>query len=135
MVKSMKIYKLEDLEVWKEAMVLAKIIYELVKKFPIDERYNLSKHMKENARGVPANIGEGFGRYFYKENLRFYGISRGCLGEQLSDLHLAHQLSYITNDEFNKSVFQLEIVSKMLNGLINSCASSYNQSNNSNLSN
>jgi len=115
------INKLEDLEVWQEAKALGKMIYVLVEKFPKCEEYNLKKHLKENARGLPANIAEGFYRYFKKERLHFYGIAKGCLGEIKSDLHLSYELGYCGKDNILEDYFnQMTKVEKMLNSFIGS---------------
>lgn len=71
----MTIQKLEDLKVWQEARILMKIIYEITKTFPSEEKYNLTKHLKECARNVPGNIAEGCGRYHFQESIQFYRIA------------------------------------------------------------
>jgi len=104
------ITQLEDLDVWKEAKVLAKMIYILTDSLPKSEEYNLKKHLKENARGLPANIAEGFYRYFKKERLHFYSIAKGCLGEIKNDLYLCNDLSYIESDILEKNRGQINKV-------------------------
>lgn len=114
------IKNIEDLEVWREALELGKIVYELAEKLPKSEEYNLKRHLKENARGFPANISEGFYRYFLKEKLRFYGIARGCLGEIKSDIYFASQ-SYpeIIREELLKvCLSKIGKVGKKLNAFI-----------------
>ena len=114
------IKNIEDLEVWQEALELGKIIYELAEQLPKSEEYNLKRHLKENARGFPANISEGFYRYFLKEKLRFYGIARGCLGEIKSDVYFASQ-SYpeIIKEELSKvCLSKINKVGKKLNAFI-----------------
>jgi four helix bundle protein len=118
----MTINKLEDLEVWKEARLLCKWIYILTNKYPKQEDFNLKKHLRESARGVPANIAEGYGRYFYKENLRFYGISRGCLNEVKNDLYISQDVGYIKIEIFEKFYNQENKVEMKLNGLISNVA-------------
>lgn len=115
------ITQLEDLEVWQESKVLAKMIYRLTDKLPNSEEYNLKRHLKENARGLPANIAEGFHRYFKKERLHFYSIAKGCLGEIKSDLYLCNDLSYI---EITNEFEQVNKVERMLNGFIRSTSKS-----------
>ena len=120
------ITRLEDLEVWKEARVLAKMVYILTDSLPKSEEYNLKKHLKENARGLPANIAEGFYRYFKKERLHFYSIAKGCLGEIKNDLYLCNDLGYIESDILEKNRGQINKVERMLNSFIR-CTSKSNQ--------
>lgn len=115
----MTIKRLEDLEAWQEARLLCKWIYKLTEHYPRQEEYNLKKHLRESARGTASNIGEGFGRYFFKENLRFYGIAKGCLGEVKSDLYISYDVGYIKEEILQKYIKQAEKVEAKINGLIN----------------
>ncbi len=113
------ITQLEDLQVWQEARFLAKMIYSFTSDLPKSEEYNLKRHLKENARGLPANIAEGFYRYFKKERLHFYGIAKGCLGEIKNDICLCTDFEYIKEEtNFKKYLEQINKVERMLNSFI-----------------
>lgn len=114
----MAIKKLEDLLVWQEARKLRKMIYEMVKNFPPEEKFNIAKHLKECGRNVPGNIAEGFGRFHYQESMQFYRIARGSLNEIKSDTYCSLDEGYINEEKFHEVVKQVELISKMLNGLI-----------------
>lgn len=114
----MKITRLEDLEVWQEARKLANMVYEATENFPQEEKYNLKKHLRECARSVMANIGEGFGRFHYQESIQFYRISRGSLGEIRSDIYLSLDRKYLSDEKLELIAVQNEIVWKRLNRLI-----------------
>lgn len=116
----MKIEKLEDLNAWVEARKLASMIFEAVRKIPPEERYGVKKHMLENARGVPANIAEGFGRFYYQESIQFYRVARGCLEEQRNDIYICLDRGYFDDDLVQKLFHQVEVVKKLINGLIGS---------------
>jgi four helix bundle protein len=118
----MTIKDFRDLKVWQEAMKLMQGVYIIVKNFPVEEKYNLVKHLMESSRGVCANIAEGFGRYHFKEKLQFYGIARGCLYEVLSDIESAHKFNYINFEMYKRFIGQINLVGKMLNYLISSTA-------------
>lgn len=116
------IEKIEDLDAWREARILAKSIYQAVKDLPKSEQYNLSKHMKECARSVPANIAEGFGRYNYQESMQFYRIARGSLNELKSDCYLSLDNGFIARENIIKAIDQIAKTNQVLNGLIRSTA-------------
>ena len=46
----------KDLEVWKEAMALAKGIYELTKDFPKEETYGLVSQIRRAAVSIPCPV-------------------------------------------------------------------------------
>lgn len=114
----MAVNKLEDLKVWQEARILCQNIYSLVNKFPSEEKFNLAKHLKENARGTPSNIAEGFYRFHFQESIHFYLIARGCLGEMKSDLYLSFDQKFINKEEFNSLLRKIENIFIILNSLI-----------------
>jgi four helix bundle protein len=112
------IKRLEHLEVWQEVKKLCIGIYIITKTFPPEEKYNIVKHLRESGRGVMGNIGEGFGRYFYKESMWFYDVARGCINEVKSDIILSHDLAYINKKIFYKFIKQIDLVDNKIGGLI-----------------
>ncbi len=108
-----------NLDVWKEARALVKMIYETVASFPKEEIYGLQSQIKRSAISIPSNIAEGCGRNHSKEMLQFLYIARGSAYELETQLYLSSDLSFINNDELNTLLIQLESVRKRLNGLIN----------------
>jgi len=112
------IRRLEDLEAWQEARKLCKGVYHITNFYPNNEKYNLIKHLKESTRGVMGNIAEGFGRYFYKESMRFYDIAAGCLEEVRSDIYLSFDAKYISNEFCEKFIKQIDLVNSKIGGLI-----------------
>jgi len=62
----------KDLKVWKEAMALAKGIYELTKDFPREETYGLVSQIRRAAVSIPSNLTEGAARNSNKE--RYYPL-------------------------------------------------------------
>lgn len=116
----MAIQKLEELKVWQEARKLRKMINEMTKSFPQEEKYNLTRHLKECARNVPGNLAEGFGRFHFQESIQFYRIARGSLNEVKSDTYCAFDSDYINEEKLEEIINQIEFVAKMLNSLITS---------------
>ena len=53
----------KDLEVWKESMSLAKLVYSLTSHFSKDEIYGISAQMRRCSVSIPSNIAEGAARY------------------------------------------------------------------------
>lgn len=72
--------------------------------------------MRRAAVSVASNIAEGFKRKSDKVSLNFYNISDGSIEEVKYQLLLSKDLSYITEDDYFKSLSLCEKVSKMLHG-------------------
>ncbi len=115
-----KIQRLEDINAWKEARKLAKIVNEIVSKLPKHEQYGIGKHLLENGRNVPGNIAEGFGRFYYKDSVQFYRVAKGSLNEIKSDVYICFDRGYIEKRLLKKAIGQTEIADKLVNGLIGS---------------
>ena len=69
---------IETLKVWQKAMDLAVKVYrEIIPLLPVEEKYALASQLRRSAQSIPANIAEGYGRYYYQDNIRFCYIARG----------------------------------------------------------
>ena len=56
----------EDLAIFKLAFDTAMIIFEVSKKFPVEERYSLTDQMRRSSRSVCANLAEAWRKRRYK---------------------------------------------------------------------
>ena len=111
-------YKLSELESWKSARELRKMISNLANQFPKDEKFRLKDQIIRSSRSVPANIAEGFGRYHYQENIQFCRMARGSLYETQEHLICALDEGFIDEKKFNKFNDHLLHCLKILNGYI-----------------
>jgi len=110
---------LERLKCWAKAREFAVEIYnEVIPELPFDEKYNLASQMKRAALSIPANIAEGYGRYYYQANIQFCYNARGSLEELISHLILAHDLRFITDELFVKMTSSGNNLIILLNGYI-----------------
>jgi len=114
------IKKLEDLISWKEAVKLLKMSYRILSKLPEEERYNLKKHIMACSRNIPANIAEGFGRYYSRDSIQFYRIAIGSLNELKSDMYATQELGYI-KPELTKTICEkIDSCLNLVYGLVRS---------------
>jgi four helix bundle protein len=67
----------KDLDAWKQAIELAKAVYELTTSFPTSEIYGLISQMRRSAISVASNIAEGAARGSDKEFMHFLYITLG----------------------------------------------------------
>src|SRR6056297_1699724 len=109
----------EDLEVWRQARKIQRIVRQITKRFPKIEQYRLEDQMIRESRSVARNIAEGYGRYHYQENIHFCRISRGSLSEVLNDSITALDENYITQNELDDLRREIKINNRLLNGYIN----------------
>lgn len=86
----MNLRTFEDLEVWKKGRDVRLFVQDVVKKFPAEEKFALSLQIRKSSRSITNNIAEGYGRFFYQENIQFCRISRGSLTEIEHDSIFIH---------------------------------------------
>ena len=92
---------LERLNTWVKAKEFALKIYsQILPLLPAEEKFNLSSQIRRAAASIPANIAEGYGRFYYQSNIQFCYNARGSLEELLSHLILSHDLGYLPDEVF-----------------------------------
>jgi four helix bundle protein len=116
----MKNQNFTDLEVYKECRQLRMLISTLAKKeFPNDEKYKLVDQIIRSSRSITANIAEGYGRYYYKENIQFCRTSRASLSETLEHLITAFDEKYISENQLIELKTKIDTCGRLINGYIN----------------
>ena len=106
----------KNLIVWQKAMELTKLVYGLVERFPVEERYALADQLRRAVVSIPSNIAEGNGRTGNKDYAHFLAIARGSLYETITHLELAKELGYIV--DFDIVIPVAEEVSRMLTSML-----------------
>ena len=110
----MKITRFEDIKAWQEARKLVKLVYSAIntsEKFYKDLR--LVNQMQGAAVSCMSNIAEGFARKGKKEFIQYLFISKSSAAEVQSQLYVALDQNYISQNDFDKIYDQAETVSKM----------------------
>ena len=107
----------QNLIVYQQAKDLVKLVYRLMKKFPLDERYALCDQLRRSVISIPSNIAEGMGRIAEKEQSHFINIAFGSLMEVLAQMDIAKDLEYISQEEYLHIEKLVNEISKMLSSL------------------
>ena len=89
----------KNLIVWQKAMELVRVVYQISKSFPADERYALTDQLRRAVVSIPSNIAEGNGRASNKDYAHFLAIARGSLFETMTQIQVAEDLGYIGEHE------------------------------------
>jgi four helix bundle protein len=108
----------QDLNTWKESHKLVLEIYKITSKFPSKETYILVSQILRAAISITSNIAEGFTRRGNAEKRQFYFTAKASLTEVLNQLIIAKDVGYISKEEFGNLEMQIDIVGRLLRGLI-----------------
>lgn len=95
-------FKFEKLIIWQKAMDLAEESYDMSKKFPKEEIYNLTSQTRRASDSIALNIAEGSIGQTNPEQSRFIGYALRSLAEVVTCLHKAKRRKYINDEEFTK---------------------------------
>ena len=108
----------KDLIVWQKGIQLCKLDYKVTEKFPKEEIYGLTSQMRRSAVSIPSNIAEGRSRNTTKDFLHFLSFALGSASELETQIEIAKELSFLSEDKYIEVREALTEVSKMTVGLI-----------------
>ncbi len=107
----------KNLKVWQKGIKMVTEIYNTTQSFPKDELYGLTSQIRRSAVSIPSNIAEGSGRNSDKEFNRFLNISLGSSFELETQIIIAHELKFLSNNEFSELIAEIQEQQKMITGL------------------
>lgn len=108
----MQTYK--DLQVWQKSIKLVTEIYKTTKMFPEEEKFGLISQMRRASVSIPSNIAEGYARKNKKENAHFVSIAYASGTELDTQIIIAKELNFISEENLQQLGKQLEEILKML---------------------
>ena len=108
-----------ELEVWKKSRILRNKIVDLIKLFPVEEKYRLTDQIIRSSRSIGNNIAEGHGRFHYVDSSKFFVNARGSAAETIDHLVIALDNKFIDQQVFESFKYDCEECMKMINGYIN----------------
>jgi len=109
---------LEDLEVYQLSENIGDKVWRIVGVWEPFAKFGLGKQLTSSADSISANIAEGYGRFFVKENINFCFYARGSLLETKSWIRKAWMRKLITEEEYLLLTTEMEIVHRKLNAYI-----------------
>lgn len=80
--------------VWQRAQETCVELYRFSADFPVEERYGLTKQLRDATVSVGANIAEGSKRVSPTDKARIFNIAQSEAAESISLLDLAERLRY-----------------------------------------
>jgi len=126
-MENTKIKNFYELNVWKNSRKLVKTIYKTTETFPKTEIYGIINQLRRATLSIAANIAEGFGRFHYKDKIKFYLQARGSMLEVQNFIILSVDLNFI-NKEAAKQIFtECNKILFQLNSLIRSTKNLYRE--------
>jgi len=116
--EKLKIRTFRDLLIWQKSIKLVTQIYEVTKIFPKEEAFGLTSQMRRCAVSIPSNIAEGHGRNSTRDYLRFLQIATGSLYELQTQLVIANNLSFFSEEAFISLEENAREIERMLSSFV-----------------
>ncbi|HEY0030159.1 MAG TPA: four helix bundle protein [Bacteroidia bacterium] len=107
----------KNLKVWQKGVELVVSVYKKTDYFPDKEKYGLITQINRCTVSIVSNIAEGAGRNSNKEFNNFLGITLGSSCELETQLIVANKLGYLSGEDLNELIVQIEEIQKMVVGL------------------
>jgi four helix bundle protein len=94
------ITRFEEIESWKTARQLTLLIYKLADQGAFAKDYGLRDQIRRAAVSIMSNIAEGFESRTNTQFINYLGHAKGSSGEARSQLYIAADLNYISQEQF-----------------------------------
>jgi len=95
----MENFRFEQLDVWKEAILLSDTLFDYADKSDDKRLFKFAEQLRSAAMSISNNIAEGSGSFSDIEFANFLNISRRSVFECANILHIYERRRIITKDE------------------------------------
>jgi len=94
----------EDSEAWQTARKLAQSVYSTTNRRPFSQDFGLVDQTRRAVVSIMSNIAEGFESQTDKTFIRFLSIAKASAGELRSQLYVALDQKYISEQDFRSLI-------------------------------
>lgn len=116
----MEVFGYRKLIAYQKGKDVVKRTYQLLKKFPAEERWAMCDQLRRASVSITSNIAEGINRYSVKDKAHFIEMAFGSLMEVSSQFDIAEELGYISTEERMSMDELIREEARLLSGLQNS---------------
>jgi len=109
---------IESLDVYNISMEIGDEIWDLVMEWDNFAKNAMGYQLVKASDSIAANISEGYGRYFFKENRQFCYIARGSLYETRTWLKKSGRRKLIDKSIYENMYERTSVLLKKLNSYI-----------------
>ena len=115
-----EVFGYRKLIAYQKGKEVVKRTYQLLKKFPAEERYAMCDQLRRASFSISSNIAEGINRFSVKDKAHFVEMAYGSLMEVSSQFEIAEELGYVSSEDRLSMDMLIEEEARLLSGLLNS---------------
>ena len=108
-------FRFEGLEIFHAAIDFSARVYEAVKKFPSEEKFDLTSQARRAANSIVLNMAEGCGRGTKKDFSHFLDMALGSTFETIACFFVAQRQCYVSQHDLDEMKRNAESLSKRIN--------------------
>ena len=112
------IMRFEEIQAWKMARELTNTVYGLTQQVAFSKDFGLRDQIRRAAVSVMSNIAEGFESRTDTQFTNFLGMARASAGEVRSQLYIALDQKYISDEQFKNAFSLAEQCAQKIAGFI-----------------
>ena len=114
----MPVTRFENLQCWKNAKALAVELYQISNNGEFGKDFGFKDQVRRAAVSIASNIAEGKERETVAEFIRYLYIAKGSAGELKTQLLIAQDIGYVSQECAQDLRMKVEALSAMLGALI-----------------
>jgi four helix bundle protein len=112
------ITRFEEIDGWRLARELTNMVYALTQQPAFAKDFGLRDQIRRAAVSVMSNIAEGFESRTDSQFINFLGMARASAGEVRSQLYIALDQKYISDEQFKNAFGLAEQCAQKISGFI-----------------
>jgi four helix bundle protein len=113
-----KFNSFEEINSWQKSRIFNKQIYIITDNPNFKKDFDFVRQIRRASLSISSNIAEGFERNTDKEFIYFLYVAKASAGEVRSQLYLAKDLEYISDEKFDELLISVSEISRLISGLI-----------------
>lgn len=118
MSKEKKLFRFQDLEIWKKAIEIGNKLFDIADNLEKQKLYRFAEQIRGAALSISNNIAEGSGSFSDKEFAQFLNIARRSTFENANMLIVFENRGLIDSETKKTLLNDLEEKCKMITGFI-----------------
>jgi four helix bundle protein len=118
------ITRFEEIDAWITSRHLTNLIYFLSNQAGFSRDFGLRDQIRRASVSVMSNIAEGFESRTDVQFINLLGMARASAGEVRSQLYIAYDQKYISEEQFKETCSIVEKCSRQISGFISYLESS-----------
>ena len=108
----------QELKVWQRSKELAVSLYKITGQGAFDRGWGLRDQIRRAVVSIPSNIAEGDELGTDRQAIKFFYTAKGSSAEVFTQVVIAHEIGYLTKEQFDHTNKECQAISGMLTRLI-----------------